>query len=274
MATVSGTFAGTLQRQDVLSGTPRAHALDRWIFVLMAASFLAYTLLGFVPDSLAKIAMLEAGQRPPFPLILHVHAVLMGSFLLLLLTQTWLMANGRRDGHKQLGRLGMILAPALVLVGFILIPTNYHLLWDFAQAAPAEAQAKVQQVVRIWENIMLLQIRIGLLFSLFMAIGLRARLSDSGLHKRMMIIAVAMAMPASVDRIQWIPHTMPGNPLSVDLYTMLILSPMFVWDLVRNRYIHRAYWMLAAAYVPLAFAVHGLWDTPWWHATARQMMGV
>ena len=121
---------------------------------------------------------------------------------------------------------------------------------------------------------MLLQIRIGILFSLFMAIGLSARLSDSGLHKRMMIIAVAMAMPASIDRIQWIPQTMPGNPLTVDLYTMLALSPMFLWDVVRNRYIHRAYWIWAAFYLPLAIAVHALWDTPWWHATARQLMGV
>ena len=274
MATIAGTLGGDIRRDDALTGTPRAHAIDRWIYVFMAGSFLAYTMLGFIPDSLAKIAMLEAGQRPPFPLILHVHAVLMGSFLLLLFAQTWLMATGRRAAHMQLGILGMILAPALVVVGFILIPTNYHLLWDFTQAAPAGAQQKLGQVVAIWENIMLLQIRIGILFSLFMGIGLAARLSDSGLHKRMMIIAVAMALPASIDRIQWIPHSMPGNPLSVDLYTMLALSPMFLWDVIRNRYIHRAYWIWAAFYLPLAIAVHALWDTPWWHATARQLMGV
>lgn len=274
MATLAEATVSASERGDALSGTPRAQAIDRWIFVFMAGSFLAYTFLGFIPDSLAKIAALEAGQRPPFPLILHVHAVLMGSFLLLLFAQTWLMATGRHDNHKQLGIVGMILAPALVVVGFILIPTNFHLLWDFAQAAPAADQPKVQQVVSIWENIMILQIRIGILFSLFMAIGLTARLRDSGLHKRMMIIAVAMALPASIDRIQWIPHTMPGNPLSVDLYTMLALSPMFVWDVIRNRYVHRAYWILAAAYLPLAIVVHRLWDTPWWHATARQMMGV
>ena len=235
MATLAGTLDGGARQGDVLTGTPRAKAIDRWIFVIMTGSFLAYTFLGFIPDSLAKIAALEAGQRPPFPPILHVHAVLMGSFLLLLFTQTWLMATGRQESHKKLGMLGMVLAPALVIVGFILSPTNFHLLWDFAKAAPAVEQPKVQQVVAIWENIMLLQIRIGILFSLFMAIGLSARLRDSGLHKRMMIIAVAMALPASIDRITWIPHTMPGNPLSVDLYTMLALSPMFVWDILRNR---------------------------------------
>jgi hypothetical protein len=273
MATTAENFGKSGRVDDALSGTPRAQALDRWIFVFMAGSFLLYTMLGFVPDSLGKIAAVEAGQRPPFPLILHVHAVLMGSFLLLLFAQTWLMATGQRARHMHLGKLGMVLAPTLVIVGFILIPTNYHLLRDFAAAAPAALQQRAQQSISIWENIMLLQIRIGILFSLFMVIGLRARLRDSGLHKRMMIIAVAMAMPASIDRIQWLPHTMPGNPLTVDIYTMLALSPMVVWDVLRNRYIHRAYWIWAVTYLPLAILVHRLWDTPWWHSTARQIMG-
>jgi hypothetical protein len=26
--------------------------------------------------------------------------------------------------------------------------------------------------------------------------------------------------------------------------------------------------------LPFAVAVNALWDTPWWHATARQLMGV
>ena len=29
-----------------------------------------------------------------------------------------------------------------------------------------------------------------------------------------------------------------------------------------------------AVYLPCAIAVQTLWDTPWWHATARQIMGV
>ena len=52
---------------------------DRWIYVFMAALFIATTLAGFIPDSLAKIAAVEAGQRAPFPPVLHLHAVLMGA---------------------------------------------------------------------------------------------------------------------------------------------------------------------------------------------------
>ena len=126
MATVAGTFVEQEPRPDVLSGTPRAHAVDRWIFVGMAVWFLAIVLTGFIPDSIMKIGMVRAGERPPFPIVLHMHAVLMGSFLLLLLAQTWLMATGRKALHMQLGVLGMVLAAALVVVGFILAPTMYY----------------------------------------------------------------------------------------------------------------------------------------------------
>lgn len=53
--------------------------VDRWIFAGMAALFVATALIGFVPDSLMKIGLVAAGGRAPFPPILHVHAVLMGS---------------------------------------------------------------------------------------------------------------------------------------------------------------------------------------------------
>jgi hypothetical protein len=129
-------------------------------------------------------------------------------------------------------------------------------------------------VVRVIENIMLVQIRIGILFPLFLGIALLARERDAGTHKRMMFLATAMALPAGIDRIPWLPHTMPASPLSVDLYTLAAISPMLIWDVVRNRRIHRAYWVALAAYLPFAIAVHSCWDTEAWHATARRIMGV
>src|SRR5829696_176886 len=144
MATVAGTPGLTARTRDVLSGTPRAHAADRWIFVFMAVWFIAIVLAGFIPDSLMKVGMVKAGVRPPFPMVLHMHAVLMGSFLLLLLTQSWLMATGRSANHMRLGMLAFVLAPALVIVGFILAPTMYHQLWDSAQAARADKQAEMR----------------------------------------------------------------------------------------------------------------------------------
>ena len=274
MATVAAPIAPSELRQDHLSGTPRAHAVDRWIYVFTAASFIAIVLAGFIPDSLAKIAAVEAGERPPFPLVLHLHAVLMGAFLLLLLAQTTLVATGRCALHRRVGLVSIALVPALVIVGLILVPTTYHGLWNAAQAAPPEARAPIEQGIHIWENIMLLQIRIGILFPLFIIIALKARGVNAGLHKRMMILATAVTLPAGIDRIPWLPTTMPESPLAPDLYTLLAVSPMFIWDVTRNGYVHKAYWIWLGIAFPFAIAIHGLWDTPWWHATARQIMGV
>jgi len=70
------------------------------------------------------------------------------------------------------------------------------------------------------------------------------------------------------------PTTMPESPVAPDLYVLLSIAPMFLWDVIRNRRVHEAYWIWLAINIPFAIAVHGLWDTPWWHATAKQIMGV
>jgi len=248
--------------------------VDRWIFVGMAVWFIAIVLSGFIPDSITKVGLVQTGQRAPFPIVLHMHAVLMGSFLLLMLAQSWLMATGRKAQHMRLGLIGMVLAPALVVVGFVLAPTMYHMLWDAAQAAPAGKQAELQGALGIWEDILLLQIRIGITFAIFMAIALTARVKDSGMHKRMIFLAVAMALPAGFDRIPWLWSTMPWSPMSADIWVLVAVAPMFLWDLARNRWVHPAYVIWAAVNIPFAIAVFGLWDTPWWHHVARQIMGV
>lgn len=256
------------------SATPLTRVIDRWIWVFMAASFVAYALIGFIPTSLAKVAAVEAGQRPPLPLVLHFHAVLMGSFLMLLLAQTSLAATGRLAYHRHLGLAAVVLGPAIVIAGFILIPTTYAWNWNAIQALPPEAQAGPLEGLRVADNIMLMQIRVGLLFPLFLTIAMLARKTDPGLHKRMMFLSIAFAMPAAFDRIAWIPSTLPGSPVSPDLYVLFAISPMFIWDVVRTRTVHKAYLIFLAAALPAAIAVHGLWDTEWWHTTARGLVGL
>ena len=201
MATIAAQEIGRGPRPDRLSGTPRAHAIDRWIFVAMAAWFIVIVLVGFIPDAIGKVAAVKAGTHPPFPPILHVHAVLMASFLLL-------------------------------------------------------------------------QLHAGILFAIFITMALWARRSNSGFHKRMIFLATAVPLGASIDRMWWLPNTFPGSPMGTDGYIFLALAPLFVWDVVRNRRVHEAYIVWAAIFVPVSLLMERLWDTPAWHATARHLMGV
>jgi hypothetical protein len=254
--------------------TPLALTIDRWIYVFMASWFIAIVLTGFIPDSLVKIAQVNAGERAPFPVILHVHAVLMGSFLLLLLAQAALVATGRQAFHQRLGIAGVVIAAGLVVAGFLLVPTTYRQLWDGMQAAPPAVRSQIQQGLLVFDNIMLVQIRVGILFTLLVGVAVYSRWHDSELHKRLMYLAVAIALPAAFDRITWAPTTLPGSPLSMDLYVLLAVAPMFAWDVVRTRTVHRAYVLWLALNAPFVIATYLLWDSAWWHATARKLMGV
>lgn len=260
------------------SGHAPASALtrffDRWIFVLMAAWFIAITLTGFIPTSLEKIAASEAGTRPPFPLMLHAHAVLMGAFLLLLLVQALLVATGRQRYHQTLGVAGIVIVPALVVVGCLLVPIIHHQVWGMMQAAPPEAQAELQQIMFIIRNIMLLQIQVGVLFAIYIGIALYLRKSDPGMHKRLIFLAVALPLPAAFDRIGWLPNTMPETPLGPILYILLAVAPMLIWDLLRTRKIHKAYSLWLAGFLPSSVLIYLLWNTDWWQATAPRLVGL
>lgn len=275
MATIASSLAGRPQRPDMLSGTPRAHSIDRWIFVAMAAWFIVIVLTGFIPDALGKIAAVKAGTHPPFPPILHVHAVLMGSFLLLLVAQSVMMATGRSALHKQVGIAAFVLVPALVVVGMILAPTIYHTVWDGAHYGSPQVQAILAPRIPRLENVLLLQIHAGILFAIFMTMALWARVSNSGFHKRMIFLGTAVPLGASIDRMGWLPNTLPASPAGTDLYILVAaVGPLIAWDVIRNRRLHEAYLVWAAIYVPASLVMYALWDTPWWHATARHIMGV
>jgi hypothetical protein len=252
-----------------------AQFIDRWIWVFTAALLMATVLAGFVPDSIEKVGLIEAGKRPPFPPILHAHAVLMASWMTLLLTQTTLMATGHRRFHMQLGLAGMVLAPAIVVAGALLVPTMYHANWAAAHAAnPALAAGAVPPKMNFATNILLNQLRVGLLFPIVVGLGLLARRTDAGLHKRLMILATTLPMGAAISRIDWLPSSVPGSGATIDLLPMLLVLPMFGWDIFRLRRVHRAYVIWLTLLLPFLVADALLWNAPWWFAIVPRLMGV
>src|SRR5207253_510938 len=158
MATIAGPLVERERRPDLLSGTPRAGFVDRWIFVFTAASFIVIVLTGFIPDSLQNMAAIKVHERPPYPLVASVHAVMMGAFLLLLLAQTALVATGRTDLHRRLGLVAIVLAPAMVVAGLILMPTTYQGVWQGAHFGPPPVRQLLTWVLETLDNVLLVQI--------------------------------------------------------------------------------------------------------------------
>lgn len=246
---------------------------DRWIYVFMAVLFIATVLVGFIPDSNRMLADVAAGARPPLPPILHVHAVLMGSWLTLLFVQAVLMATGRRGFHMQLGLLGMVLAPAMVMAGFFLIPAMDGQIVEGVRHGPPDVAAQLKAILPLVMNIMLIQMRAGFVFAVLVAIALAVRKSDSEVHKRLLFLATAAPLPAATDRMRWLPTSMPDAAWTVDLWPLVVLAPMILWDLYRQRGIHRAYWIWLGVSILPAAAMHLLWGSPWWYKTALGLLG-
>lgn len=255
-------------------GTTHSGFIDRWIFVFMAGLFVVTALAGFVPYSIVKINAVVAGERPPFPIMMHVHAVLMGSWLMLLLAQTTLMATGRRAFHKQLGMVSLVLAPAIVITVIILVPTWNSLIWssfEFMEPAAIERQ-KINLTGTLLE-----QIRMGIMFSVFVGWALLVRRRDPGLHKRFMILATVYPLLAGISRavITWLPSAVYFDwPTFYDVSLLVWIMPMFLWDFVRTRRVHKAYIIWIAVGIPFAIPIHLLWGTPWWIQTAETMLGL
>jgi hypothetical protein len=272
MATAAGSSVGAATVQE---GRSVAQFVDRWIFVSMAGLFFLTVMAGFIPDSVGKIMALRAGLRPPFPAVLHFHAVLMGSWILLLLVQTTLMATGRSAVHKQLGLAGLFLAPAIVIVGSFVVPAMFHYNWTLVHSAPPGALPVPLEVAeRFMSSLVAFQVAAGLLFSVFVAIALWARRHDVGMHKRLMILATAVPLPAAIDRIVWLPTTYPQSALSPVLYTVLWITPMLAWDLIRHKRLHKAYIIWFAIFIPVVIVAMNLWWTHGWVGTVERMMGV
>lgn len=256
-SSVGGTFANTA---------------DRWIYVFMAGLFVVTALVGFIPNSIGLLESIAAGQRPPLPTAYHIHAVLMGSWLLLLLAQTTLMAVGNREHHMKLGLVSIVLVPLIVMAMLGIIDA----MWSWIASIPEDAMppGALSELKVIVSDILLPQLRIVILFPVLIAWAVYVRRTDPETHKRLMIIASVLPLPAAIDRMSWLPLTIPENPASIHLYTLLLLLPALIYDLVRKGTLHRAYVIGIAINLPFVIATHMLWSSPWWLAVAPTLVGV
>lgn len=245
---------------------------DRWIYVFMAALFFATVLVGFIPTSLQKLAAVDGGQRPPLPGFMHFHAFMMGTWMMLLLAQTTLSAMGNMRWHTKLGFASVAVAPA-VLVSMVGVAgaTLTQLALMPAGMMPAEALSGAKFAL---SNILLEQIRVVFLFPAFIIWALLVRREDPETHKRLMILAIVPTLPAAIDRIDWIPTTLPGSPVSMHVTQLLWFAPALAYDLWRRGRLHKAYVIGIGLNLPFVVFSYLAWGTDWWLAMAPTIFGI
>jgi hypothetical protein len=226
------------------------HAGMAWLFVIVAVA-------GFAPRSLAIVS----GMMPSPPLVVHLHAAVMASWVSLLAVQATLSLAGRMDLHRKWGAASQVVAP-LVLIMLIAITVIRQ---NAAAGTPAGP---------IVNNILLVQIRSIVLFPIFFIWALRTRRTDPEMHKRMMLLATLMLLDAAIARMSWLPYNeFPKRYLAVHIYLLLLLVPALLHDLIRRERIHRAWvWGLALT-LPWVVATEFLWGSHGWRELGPKLVG-
>ncbi len=87
----------------------------RQFYFHMAMACTAVAFLGFAPTYWVRLASGTFSANP----VIHVHGLLFFAWSLFFSFQTWLAASGRVARHRTLGMIGVSLATAMTIMGFL-----------------------------------------------------------------------------------------------------------------------------------------------------------
>ena len=202
-----------------LRPSPPGSRYDHYFFTAMALALLGAVFLGF-----AHTYYLAGLFHAPLPnLLIHIHGAVFSTWILLLITQTSLVAAGRVDLHRRLGIAGFLLACLMIILG-ILAATD--------SLARAQARPGFDPL-----TFYIIPITDIFSFSLLIFFAFRAR-SRPAAHKRLILIATTALMVAAIARWPYAPVL--GKPYIAALFTNVFLLLLVFYDLWSTRKIHRA----------------------------------
>ncbi|MFY9572769.1 MAG: hypothetical protein WAV20_15320 [Blastocatellia bacterium] len=161
---------------------------------------------------------------PPLIPLLHLHGIVFTSWIVLLLTQTTLVAANRTDIHRRLGMVGGAIAVMMVLVG-----TTTAITRAKQGAAPPGGPPPL-----VFLSIPLFDM---LVFSTLVAAGFYFRRRPD-MHKRLMVLATISILAAAIARLPF--SILQAGPPAFFGLTDLFIVACVVYDLISRGRIHRA----------------------------------
>lgn len=206
-------------------------ASDRPFYASMAVAMLLTVLVGFAPTFYLRSAF---GAAPSTPLV-QLHGILFSAWMLLFLTQTVLIAQGKANVHRRLGIGGAMLAVALLVVG---------VMTAIASAKRGHAPGGVDPLRFLAIPMTTISVFAATVAA---AIHLRRR---SEYHKRLMLVATIGILTPAIARM--LLHSGMGAsapPVGLAL-TDLFFVPCLIVDRLRYGRIHPAFlWGIGALVV-------------------------
>lgn len=220
-----------------------------YFFVGMAIIFPVIAFFGFFPS----FQSMQEGTLQVHWLT-HIHSAIMTGWLLLYLTQTMLVATGNLRIHRRLGILSFVLG---ILVFIVMGLVSFHIL---IVNHPPEGNFLF--------DLLLIDFYEMLCFALFFTWGMRLRKKSSSAHKRLLTLATFILLTAAVDRIQRnnaFPSLGMGYPAFSFMYLDILLIPIFLYDIIMLKRMHKITLFGTAVIIFLQAIVSNTYDSPAWH---------
>ena len=193
---------------------------EHLFYLGMAMAVVGTVFAGFAPTYYLRPLF---GATPLMPL-LHLHGLVFTSWMVVLLTQTTLVAANRTDVHRRLGIAGAVIAVLMVVVG-----TITAIIRAKQGAAPPVGPSPL----------VFLAIPLGdmLVFSSLVGAGFYFRRRPD-VHKRLMLLATISILSAAIARLPF--GILKAGPPAFFGLTDLFIVACILYDLIAGRRIHRA----------------------------------
>ena len=221
---------------------------ERRFFGGMAVAFGLVVIAGFSRSYYFNSYAVEPFELSP---LLHWHGAVYTAWMLLLVTQTTLIAAQRTHLHRQLGVAGAVLAVAMIGLGAAVAVSR--------TASGAIADQGVPPLLFLAVPLLGMVV-----FATLVGAALHQR-RRSAAHKRLMLLATLELVTAAVSRL---PLVEDWGPVGFFGVTDLFVVAIVVYDLVTLRRVHAAtLWggLIFVVSQPLRLVIGG---TPTWLAFA------
>jgi uncharacterized membrane protein YozB (DUF420 family) len=239
--------------------TSRA-AHPRWFYAIASLILLIVTFLGFQLFYLEGKAFPGRPLTPPIKPLLITHGSLMTAWMLLAVLQPLLVAVGKKRLHMNLGRVGAVLAIAIVITG-----------WQLGVAASRLTPPDMRFFGLTPKEFMAVPVVGVVVFGLFVLAGVIYRRRPE-LHRPLMLMASLSAVAAALGRMPALNTLYAGTWLEQVLtayVTMVALGALlFGMKCLLSRAFDRGF-AIAFAWLTISSVVISLGcKTPAWAAFA------
>jgi hypothetical protein len=247
--------AGTWHHHSMSQKSPAGARIDHGVFRAAAIGALLVVVVGFARTYFLRPWL----ELPPLAMFIHFHAAIMLAWIIVLVTQVFLIARKQLAWHRRLGWAGLTLAVLVLVMGT-------SATW---RAAIREVSGHTEDA-SIQLTVLGLEMTQMALFAAFASLGFLWRRRPA-YHKRMMIMATAVMLFNPIVRVLVALHIGSINNTTVIIVDALILA-VVATDAARHRRLHPAFgWGAAAAIggiqASLVFAPSAAW-----HAFATRLI--